>query len=346
MNIGKYKIGCKYEPFIIAEMSGNHNQSIERAFSIIEAAKKSGANALKIQTYTAETMTLPIKSKRFTVNDKDNIWEGENLYNLYQKAYTPWEWHERIFKKAKELNLICFSTPFDETAVDFLEGLDVPAYKIASFEITHLPLIIKIAKTKKPMIISTGMATLAEIDECVTAAKQSGCKDLILLKCTSTYPANPKNSNLNTIPHLKKLFKCEVGLSDHTMGIGSAISAVSLGASVIEKHFTLRRSDGGVDASFSMEPNEMEQLVYEVKNAWQSLGKIKYGPSKDEIKSKKFRRSIYAKKDIEKGSKFSEKNIGIFRPSGGIPPKYYSTIIGKKVEKKILKGTPITWKIL
>ena len=257
IKIGDQSIGPGHPPFIIAEMSGNHNQSLHRALEIVEAAADSGAHAIKLQTYTAETMTLDIKGGSFEINDPRSLWSGQNLYSLYKQAYTPWEWHEPIMSKAKELGLICFSSPFDETAVDFLEDLNVPAFKIASFENNHLPLINKVASTGKPIIISTGMATAADLDLAVSTAQQAGCKELILLKCTSTYPATPHNTNLSTIPHLKQLFGTEVGLSDHTMGIGVALAAVAMGASVIEKHFTLARADGGVDSAFSIEPHEL-----------------------------------------------------------------------------------------
>jgi N-acetylneuraminate synthase len=268
MKISSISIGKSYRPFIIAEMSGNHNQSLERALEIVEAAAEIGAHALKMQTYTADTITLNVKEGEFFIDEKDSLWKGKSLYELYEEAHTPWEWHKHIMKRAKELGMLCFSTPFDETAVDFLEGLDVPAYKIASFENTHIPLIKKVAATGKPMIISTGMATIAELDETVRIIRDAGCEQFALLKCTSSYPASPENSNVFTIPHMRKLFGCEVGLSDHTMGTGAAVAAVAHGATAIEKHFTLRRADGGVDSAFSLEPEEMKQLVIETERAW------------------------------------------------------------------------------
>jgi N-acetylneuraminate synthase len=279
------KIGAGYAPFVVAEMSGNHNQSLDRALDIVEAAARSGVHGLKLQTYTAGTMTLDIAEGDFFINDPDSLWKGNSLYQLYEQAFTPWKWHEPIFKRCQELGLVAFSTAFDETAVDFLESLNVPCYKIASFENTDLPLIRKVAGTGKPLIISTGMATVAELDETVRAAREAGCQDLILLKCTSTYPATPENTNILTIPHLKDLFNVQVGLSDHTMGIGVSVASVALGATFIEKHFTLNRSDGGVDAAFSMEPQEMQQLVIETQRAWQALGKISYGVTEAEQKS-------------------------------------------------------------
>jgi len=340
------KIGPNQPPFIIAEMSGNHNQSLERALEIVEAAAKAGAHALKIQTYTADTMTLNLDNKDFKIEDPESLWKGNTLYQLYQQAYTPWEWHKPIFDKCRELGIIPFSTPFDETAVDFLEELDVPMYKIASFENNDIPLIKKVASTGKPMIISTGMATVAELDETVRAAREAGCKDLVLLKCTSTYPASPENTNILTIPHMRELFNCQVGLSDHTMGIGVALASVALGATVIEKHFTLSRADGGVDSAFSMEPEEMKTLVIETERAWQALGEVKYGPTEKEKASLKFRRSIYVAKDMKAGEKFTKESIKIIRPGYGLPPKYYDLILGKTVKKDVKKGTPLSWDIL
>ena len=284
--IGDLAVGKGNRPIIIAEMSGNHNQSLERALEITEAAAATGAQMLKLQTYTSDTMTLDVSDGDFFIDDEKSLWNGKSLYDLYKIAYTPWEWHEPIKERANDLGMICFSTPFDETALDFLEDLDMPAYKIASFENTHLPLIKKVASTGKPMIVSTGMATISELDETVQTIRKAGCENFILLKCTSTYPASPENSNILTIPHMRELFKCEVGLSDHTMGIGAALAAVSHGASIIEKHFTLRRSDGGVDSAFSMEPEEMKQLVLETDRAWQALGKVTYGPKEAEKGSK------------------------------------------------------------
>ena len=299
--IFNHKIGSDSAPFIIAEMSGNHNQSLERALEIVEEAAKAGVHALKIQTYTADTMTLNINSGEFRISNNDSLWNGKSLYQLYQEAYTPWEWHKPIFDRCRELGIIGFSTPFDSTAVDFLESLDVPCYKVASFENTDLPLIRKIAGTGKPMIISTGMANIAELDETVQTAWAAGCNDLVLLKCTSSYPATPENSHLNTIPHLRQLFGCQVGISDHTLGIGVAVAAVALGATVIEKHLTLSREEGGVDAAFSLEPEEMKALVDESKRAWQAMGTIHYGPTEKEKESLQFRRSLYVVKDMKAG---------------------------------------------
>jgi pseudaminic acid synthase len=344
--ISNRKIGVDQPPFIIAEMSGNHNQSLERALQIVEAAANSGAHALKLQTYKADTMTLNIEEGDFYINDPNSLWEGNSLYKLYEQAYTPWEWHKPIFERCRELGLILFSTPFDETAVDFLESLDVPCYKIASFENNDIPLIRKVAATGKPMIISTGMATVGELDETVRVAREAGCKDLILLKCTSTYPATPENTNIITIPHMKSLFECQVGLSDHTMGTGVAVASVALGATVIEKHFTLSRKDGGVDSAFSMEPEEMKSLVIESERAWQALGKVSYGPTNKEKASLKYRRSLYISKDMKAGDILSKGNLRAIRPGFGLAPKYYDILLGKKVNQDVRIGTPVTWDLL
>ncbi|MEI2428170.1 pseudaminic acid synthase [Priestia megaterium] len=339
-------IGSTEKPFIIAEMSGNHNQSLERALEIVEEAAKTGADALKIQTYTADTMTLNIDNSDFKIEDENSLWNGNTLYKLYQQAYTPWEWHKPIFDKCRELGMIPFSTPFDETAVDFLEELDVPMYKIASFENNDIPLIKKVAATGKPMIISTGMATVAELDETVRAAREAGCENLVLLKCTSTYPATPENTNISTIPHMRELFNCQVGLSDHTMGTGVAVASVALGATVIEKHFTLNRADGGVDSAFSMEPEEMKSLVKETESAWQALGKITYGPTEKEKNSLQFRRSVYVAKDMKAGEQFTAENIKIIRPGHGLEPKYYDRVVGTTAKQDIKAGTPLNWNLL
>jgi pseudaminic acid synthase len=346
INIGARKIGCDHPPFIIAEMSGNHNQSLDRALAIVGAAAKAGAHAIKLQTYTPDTMTLDISEGEFFIEDPESPWKGRSLYNLYKDAYTPWEWHKPIFDRCHELGLIYFSTPFDETAVDFLEELDVPCYKIASFENTDIPLIRKVVATGKPVIISTGMATNAELNETVRAAREAGCRDLILLKCTSTYPATAENTNILTIPHMAKLFDCQVGLSDHTMGIGTAVASVALGATIIEKHFTLSRADDGVDSAFSMEPDEMSTLVTETKRAWKALGKVSYGPMEKEIKSLIFRRSLYIVQDMKKGDIFTKENLRAIRPGLGLPPKYYDMLLGKHVNRNVQRGTAVIWKLV
>lgn len=346
MQIANRPIGTGHRPFVIAEMSGNHNQSLERALEIVDAAAKAGAHALKIQTYTADTITLDVGEGEFFISDPNSLWKGTSLHKLYQQAYTPWEWHKAIFDRCRELGMIGFSTPFDETAVDFLEELDVPCYKIASFENIHLPLIRKVAATGKPMIVSTGMATVAELDDTVRAAREAGCNDIVLLKCTSSYPATPENTNIRTIPHLRELFGCEVGLSDHTMGTGVAVASVALGASVIEKHFTLCRADGGVDSAFSLEPAEMAALVVETERAWQALGAISYGVTEAEKKSLQFRRSIYIARDIAAGETLTSENLRCVRPGLGLPPKYYETLLGRKVNRDVKMGTPMSWDLL
>lgn len=344
--IEQFTIGNESRPFVIAEMSGNHNHSLDRALAIVDAAADCGVQALKLQTYTADTMTIDSDDKEFFIDDPKSLWQGNSLYKLYQQAYTPWEWHKPIFDRCRERGMIGFSTPFDFSAVDFLESLDVPCYKIASFEMTDLPLIRKVAATKKPMIISTGMATIAEIDETVRMAREAGCQDIVLLKCTSTYPASPENSNLATLPHMSALFNCQVGVSDHTMGGGVAITGVALGATVIEKHFTLSRADGGVDSAFSMEPSEMTSLVNETERAWQALGGVAYGPSEAEKTSLKHRRSLYIANDMKIGDLFTAENVRAIRPGHGLSPKYYDIILGKTAKHNIKKGTPLTWELL
>lgn len=332
------------KPFIIAEMSGNHNHSLERALEIVDAAADAGVDALKIQTYTADTITIDKNDGEFLIADPNSLWKGESLYSLYQKAYTPWEWHKPIFERCKEKGIIGFSTPFDFTAVDFLEDLDVPFYKIASFENVDIPLIRKVAQTGKPIIASTGMASLAELSELAETAKANGCNDVTLLKCTSSYPASPAGSNLATIPHMKELFDCTVGISDHTLGIGVAVASVAFGAMVIEKHFTLSRADGGVDAEFSLEPQEMKQLVKEVNAAYEAIGTVHYGLTSQE--STKFRRSLYIVEDMKAGDVITEKNMRSIRPGLGLPPKYYDILLGKKVKCDVKRGTALSWDMI
>lgn len=341
IQIGNRPIGREHPPFIIAEMSGNHNQSFARAIQLVEAAAEAGVDALKLQTYTADTMTLDISEREFMVEDPKSLWAGKSLYELYRLAHTPWEWHDAIFKRCRELGMIGFSTPFEHTAVDFLESLDVPCYKIASFENNDLPLIRKVAATGKPVIISTGLATVEELSETVQVAREAGCKDLILLKCASVYPAPPNLVNLRTLLDMRERFHVEVGLSDHTLGMGAGIASIAMGGTVIEKHFTLKREEGGVDSAFSMEPEEMKQFVHEAKSAWQSLGNASYGPSEEERPSLRFRRSLYAINDIQAGEVLTKENVKSIRPGLGLPPKFWDVILGKKAKRPIQKGTPI-----
>jgi N-acetylneuraminate synthase len=343
MILSHREIGAGQSPFVIAEMSGNHNQSLERALEIVGAAARAGAHAIKIQTYTPDTMTINLDEREFHIGDPGSPWAGESLYNLYKKAHTPWEWHAPIFARARELGIIPFSSPFDETAVAFLEELEAPCYKIASFENTDIPLIRCAAATGKPLIISTGMATMAELEESVHAARQAGCRDLILLKCTSTYPAEASNTNLLTIPHMREHFGCEVGISDHTMGIGVSVAGVALGATVIEKHFTLSRADGGVDSVFSMEPAEMAQLVVETKRAWQALGEVSYGPTEAEKNSLQYRRSLYVVKDMKAGDLFTSENVRAIRPGLGLAPKHLEHVLGKPARHDMKRGTALNF---
>jgi pseudaminic acid synthase len=336
-------IGRDAPPFVIAEMSGNHNQSLDRALAIVDAAAATGAHALKIQTYTADSMTLDIATGEFAIHDPKSLWNGRTLYDLYKQAATPYDWHQPIFQRCRDKGIICFSTPFDAHAVDFLESLGAPAYKIASFENVDLPLIAKAASTGKPLIISTGMATAAQIDDAVRAARDAGGRDIVLLKCTSTYPATPANTNITTIPHMRELFATEVGLSDHTMGIGVSVAAVALGAVVIEKHFTLSRADGGVDSTFSLEPAEMAALVVETQRAWESLGHVSYGPTAAEQNSLQFRRSLYVVEDIKAGTKLTDKNVRAIRPGSGLAPKFLGQVIGLAVARDVKRGTPVSW---
>jgi pseudaminic acid synthase len=343
IKIADYNVGMESPPFIIAEMSGNHNRSLEKALAIVDAAAAAGAHALKLQTYTAETMTLKTDHDDFKILDKNSLWFGRHLYDLYEEAHTPWEWHEPIFARAKQHGLICFSTPFDESAVNFLEELNVPAYKIASFENTDVRLLQKVAATGKPVIISTGMASLQDLQLMTKTLRNAGCNNFILLKCTSAYPASPLDANLKTIPHLSEMFNCQVGLSDHTMGIGVPIAAVALGATIIEKHFCLSRNEGGVDSDFSLEPAELKLLVEETHRAWQALGKVSYSHSEVEEKSKQYRRSIYFIKDMKEGDVITEDCIRCIRPGFGLEPKFWTEVIGKELAHDVLVGKSVKW---
>ncbi|HKK74710.1 MAG TPA: pseudaminic acid synthase [Saprospiraceae bacterium] len=343
--IGPRTVGTNHKPFIIAEMSGNHNGDIKRALALVKAAADAGAHALKLQTYTADTITIDHHGGLFDITDKNSLWHGKNLYELYQEAHTPWEWHQEIFDYANSLGMLAFSSPFDETAVDFLEELDVPAYKIASFESNHFPLLKKVAQTGKPILISSGTSKLNELYESIQYLKANGAKDIVIFKCTSTYPATPENTNLRTIPVFQDIFEdCVIGLSDHTMGIGASVAAVALGARVVEKHFTLRRADGGVDSAFSLEPAELKALVTETERAFLALGNIQLDTQKSEEKSRQFKRSIYVVEDIKAGEPFTEKNIKVIRPGDGLAPKFYAELLGKKATSDLKRGTPLTEK--
>ncbi len=327
--------------FIVAEISANHGQNFKRAITLIKKAKECGVDAVKFQAYTPDTVTIDIDNKYFRIRHPQ--WGGQTLYQLYKKAYTPWKWFKKLKKVADDLGILFFATAFDKTAVDFLEELGVSLHKIASFELVDLPLIEYMAKTKKPLILSTGMATISEIKEAVNTAKDAGAKNITLLKCVSTYPAQPEEMNLKTIPHMRDKFKCSIGLSDHTLGIGVSIAAVTLGAEIIEKHFTLSKSNKGPDSFFSIEPEELKKLVGNVRIVEKSLGEVHYGLTKKEQKSKVFRRSLFAIENIQKGARFTEDNISSIRPAYGLAPKYLESIVGKIAKKDIKKGTPLSW---
>ncbi len=343
IEIGRRKIGRGYKPFTVAEMSGNHNQSLERALEIVHAAAKAGADAVKLQTYTADTLTIDKKDGEFYIDDPKSLWFGRTMYELYQEAHTPWEWQEKIFNECKKLNLECFSSPFDESSVDFLESLHCPCYKIASTENTDVLLLKKVAQTGKPVIMSTGLSTVEELGMSVRVLKEAGCKQLILLKCTVAYPADPKDANLLTLPNMAELFDCQVGLSDHTLGCGVAIASVALGATLIEKHFTVRRSDGGVDSAFSMEPEEWQIMENELDRAWKALGKVQYGSLYSSEKTRISRRSLYVVKDLAAGEVISRENVRSIRPGLGLPVKDLDMVLGMKVLRPIKRGTPLSW---
>lgn len=332
------------KPFIIAEMSGNHNHSIDRAMAIIKAAAEAGASAVKLQTYTPDTITV---KGAYTIDDPQSLWYGRDLYDLYAEAYTPWEWHKQLFDYAQSLGIICFSTPFDTSAVDFLESIGNPIYKIASFENTDHVLLNKVAQTGKPVIMSTGIASCEDILESVNLLKNNGINSITLLKCTSEYPAPPEDINLLSIPYLREQYKCPIGLSDHTLGIGVAIASISLSVTVIEKHFTLNRADGGIDSAFSVEPNELKTIVEECNRAWLALGKADCKIGDNEKKSTIFKRSLYVVKDIKAGELLTEENVRSIRPSLGLHTRYYKAIVGKKVANVDIKaGTPLSERLI
>lgn len=337
-------VGSNVKPFIIAEMSGNHNQSLDAAMKLVEEAAKAGADAIKLQTYTPDSMTLDLKTDDFVIKNPNSPWHGSSLYDLYKDAQTPYDWHEQLFTHARKLGLIPLSTPFDANAVDFLEMLDCPCYKISSFENSDLALIKKVAQTGKPIIISSGMASLSTIESAVDTVRSTGNNSISILKCTSSYPAPPESMNLRTIPHIAETFECVAGLSDHTLGIGTSIAAVAMGAAIIEKHLTINRNDGGVDSSFSMEPHEFKLMVSEINYAWRSLGKISYNLNTSEVDSVQFRRSIYISRNVSKGEVITENNIRVIRPGYGMEPKFFEIILGKKFNSDLSTGTPLSWK--
>ena len=339
IEIDSVKIGQGQQPYVIAELSANHNGDINRAFRTIEAAKRSGANAIKLQTYTPDTITIDCDKEEFQI--EGGLWDGQSLYQLYKKAYMPWEWHKPLFDKAKELGITIFSSPFDNTAVDFLEELNVPAYKIASFEAIDLPLVSYVASTGKPLIISTGMANDEEILQAIDAARSGGCKELVMLHCVSGYPSAPEDYNLATLQDMQTRFNVLVGLSDHTISNATSIASVALGACVIEKHVTLDRSGGGVDESFSIVPNELEQLCKDAKTAWQSLGKVTYECKKIEADNIRFRRSLYIVENVKKGEKLTEYNVRSIRPGYGLSPSLYSSVIGRHATQDLERGTAL-----
>ncbi|AQG80741.1 pseudaminic acid synthase [Spirosoma montaniterrae] len=346
IQVAHYTISPQHRPFVIAEMSGNHNQSLERALEIVDAVADAGAHALKLQTYTPDTITFNGASDEFYIRDSNSLWADKNLYKLYQDAYTPWEWHKPIFDHAQQRGMIAFSSPFDTTAVDFLESLNVPLYKIASFENTDHILLKRVAQTGKPVIMSTGVASVADLEESVRVLRENGCRDLVLLKCTSTYPATPESTNLRTIPHLRDLFSVPVGLSDHTMGIGAAVAAVALGAVVLEKHVTLRRADGGVDSAFSLEPDELKNLVIETERAWLAMGQVSYTLTPKEQKSRQFKRSLYVVHDIKAGEPFTPDNVRSIRPANGLHTRYYEQVLGQLATQDVKAGTALNWNLL
>ena len=346
MQIDGRVIGPDTPPYIIAELSANHGGSRQRALEIVDAVAEAGADALKLQTYTADTMTIDAAGDDFLISEPASLWHGRRLYELYEQAHTPWAWHEEIFERARQHGLAAFSAPFDTTAVDFLESLGAPAHKIASFESVDLTLIRHAAATGKPVIISTGLASAAEVDAAVSAARDGGCTDLLVLKCTSAYPAPPTDSNLSTIPHLAALTGGPVGLSDHTQGIGAAVASIALGAVAIEKHVTLSRDDDTVDAAFSLEPNELAELVRETRRAWEAVGQVHYGPTDAERDSLRLRRSLYIVEDVAAGQPLTPENVRSIRPGYGLPPARIDDVMGLRVASDVSRGTPLSWELV
>lgn len=346
IEIAGHRVGPGERPFVIAEVSGNHNGSLDRALEIVDAIAGTGAQAVKFQTYRADTITIDADGPAFRIRDDHGLWGGRNLYQLYEQAHTPWEWHEPLFARARSLGLVPFSSPFDPTAVELLESLDAPAYKVASAELVDLPLIRRMAATGKPMVMSTGMATLAEIDAAVAAAREGGATEIVLLACTASYPADPVDANLQTIPALREAFGVPVGLSDHTPGIGVPVAAVALGAVAIEKHVTLQRADGGVDSDFSLEPHELASLVTETDVARRALGPARFGPRESERDTLALRRSLYVVADVAAGDPVTEDNVRSIRPAGGLPTDTIGTVLGRTFTRDVPRGTPLTWELI
>ncbi len=344
IRIGNREIGPGAPVYVVAELSANHNKNFERAAASVVAAKKSGADAVKLQTYTPDTMTIRCDNEYFRI--KGTLWNNRTLYDLYSEAYTPWDWHAKLKRVADDEGIQLFSTPFDSSAVDFLEELGVPAYKVASFEIVDIPLLRRIARTGKPVIVSTGMATLAEIDEAVQTLRNAGASEIALLKCTSAYPSSPEEMNLRTLTHLRDAFGLPVGLSDHTLSIAVPVAAVALGACIVEKHFTLCRSDGGPDSAFSLEPDEFRAMVQAIREAERALGSVRYGPTDYERESLAFRRSLFVVRDMRAGEPFTEQNVRSIRPSYGLHPRYLDTILGRRASRDIKAGTPLSWDLV
>lgn len=346
VQVGDRSVGPAHPPFVIAEMSGNHDGSLDRALEIVDAVAATGAHALKLQTYTADTLTIDVDAPAFRISDEHGLWGGAHLYELYQKAHTPWDWHAPLFERARSHGMIAFSSPFDQTAIDLLEDLDVPLYKIASSEMVDLPLIRAVAATGKPVIISTGMATVAEIDAAVTTARDAGAAGVIVLGCTTSYPASPEDTHLRGLPVLADAFDAVVGLSDHTEGIGAAIASVAMGGAVIEKHVTLSREGGGVDSAFSLEPDELAMLVAETRRAWQALGQARIGPVTGETEGLRFRRSLYVVEDVREGDLVTDANVRSIRPAGGLAPEAIATVRGRRFTRDVSRGTALTWDLV
>ncbi|MGQ0553983.1 MAG: pseudaminic acid synthase [Planctomycetota bacterium] len=343
MRLGTREIGREHPPFVIAELSGNHNQSLERALELVDRAAAAGADAVKLQTYTADTMTLDLRTPDFMVSEPGSLWQGRSLHDLYAEAMTPWDWHAPIQQRCRERGLEFFSTPFDDSAVDFLEQLGVAFYKVASFEATHIPLLRRVGATGKPVVLSSGLATLEELTLAAATLRTAGCRELVILKCTSAYPAQPEHANLRTLPVLSETLAVEVGVSDHTMGLAVPLAAIALGACVIEKHFTLSRAEGGVDSGFSLEPDELALLVREARATWAALGRVHFGPSEGDRSSEKYRRSVYAARDIAAGERLTPENLRIVRPSFGLEPRHYDFVLGRTATQAIPRGTPLRW---